>query len=58
LLKSRILITPMNGPNTELAKNMVLAGANVWIYDPAIITDDDFETNFLVAYNDVGKPRG
>jgi len=36
------LITPMNGPNTELAKNMVLAGANVWIYDPAPITADDF----------------
>lgn len=33
LLSSRILITPANGPNTELAKNLVLAGVNITLYD-------------------------
>lgn len=42
LLNSRVLITPANGPNTELAKNLILAGVNVTIYDDAITTEDDF----------------
>lgn len=58
MLNSRILITPLNGPNTELAKNLILAGVNVTIYDNQIVTEDDFETNFLVALEDIGKSRG
>jgi molybdopterin/thiamine biosynthesis adenylyltransferase len=42
LLNSRILISPANGPNTELAKNLILAGVNVTMYDDAIATEDDF----------------
>ena len=42
LLSSKILITPANGPNTELAKNLVLAGVNVVIYDDQLVTEDDF----------------
>jgi hypothetical protein len=42
LLASRVLITPANGPNTELAKNLILAGVNVTIYDDAIVNEDDF----------------
>jgi molybdopterin/thiamine biosynthesis adenylyltransferase len=49
LLNSRVLITPANGPNTELAKNLILAGVNVTIYDDAIVNEDDFESNFLIA---------
>jgi ubiquitin-like 1-activating enzyme E1 A len=42
LLNSRVLITPANGPNTELAKNLILAGVNLTIYDDSIVTEDDF----------------
>jgi molybdopterin/thiamine biosynthesis adenylyltransferase len=42
LLAFRVFITPANGINTELAKNLILAGVNVSIYDDAIITPDDF----------------
>lgn len=58
MLNSRILITPANGPNTELAKNLVLAGVNVTIYDDETVTEDDYETNFLVGLDEIGKPRG
>lgn len=57
LLNTRVLITPANGPNTELAKNLILAGVNVTIYDDAIVTEDDFESNFLIAEGDIGKKR-
>lgn len=53
-----MLITPANGPNTELAKNLILAGVNVTIYDDTVVTDDDFESNFLIGESDVGRKRG
>lgn len=42
LLAFRVFITPANGINTELAKNLILAGVNVTIYDDAIVTEEDF----------------
>ena len=42
LLAFRVFITPANGINTELAKNLILAGVNVTIYDDAVVTEDDF----------------
>jgi ubiquitin-like 1-activating enzyme E1 A len=51
------LITPINGPNTELAKNLILAGVNVTIYDDAIVDEDDFESNFLISEKDIGRKR-
>lgn len=53
-----MFITPANGINTELAKNLILAGVNVTIYDDATVTEDDFESNFLVAKDEIGKKRG
>ena len=58
LLNSLVLITPANGPNTELAKNLVLAGVNVAIYDNSVITMVDFENNFLIPYSEIGNSRG
>ena len=52
-----MLITPANGPNIELAKNLILAGVNVTLYDHAIATEDDFDTNFLIAESDIGRSR-
>jgi molybdopterin/thiamine biosynthesis adenylyltransferase len=40
-----------------LAKNLILSGVNVTIYDDAIVTQDDFESNFLVAECDIGRLR-
>jgi ubiquitin-like 1-activating enzyme E1 A len=42
LLAFRVFITPANGINTELAKNLILAGVNVSIYDDALVTEEDF----------------
>ena len=42
LLVFRVFITPANGINTELAKNLILAGVNVSIYDDALVTEEDF----------------
>lgn len=35
LFKSNILIIEFTGSNTELAKDLILAGANITIYDEA-----------------------
>ncbi|EGR32134.1 hypothetical protein IMG5_094990 [Ichthyophthirius multifiliis] len=58
LLNARIFITPINGINTELAKNLILCGTNICISDNQIINQDDVETNFLISPNDIGKNRG
>ncbi len=42
LLAFRVFITPANGINTELAKNLILAGVNISIYDDALVTEEDF----------------
>ena len=36
----------------------MLAGVNVVIYDAEVVTEDDFETNFLVAHDEIGEKRG
>ena len=40
-----------------MAKNLILSGVNVTIYDDVIATEDDFETNFLIAESDIGRLR-
>jgi hypothetical protein len=37
----------MTGSNTELAKNLILAGANITIVDSCIIGERDTDTNFI-----------
>ena len=44
----------MNSVNTELAKNVILCGMNIDIYDDSIITLDDIDTNFMLGPNDIG----
>jgi molybdopterin/thiamine biosynthesis adenylyltransferase len=44
----------MNGVNTELAKNLILCGTNIVIADSEKVTEDDIETNFLIAQSDIG----
>lgn len=36
----------------------MLAGVKISVYDESTITEDDIETNFLVAADDLKKKRG
>ncbi len=49
LLNSIVLISELNGVNTELAKNLILCGTNISIFDSTPITKYDVETNFLLS---------
>lgn len=57
LLTSNILITSTNGICTELAKNLILCGANLTIMDDKLVDEDDVETNFLIGLGDLGQSR-
>lgn len=48
------MICCVNGVNTELAKNLILCGANITIFDNNTITQDDVDTNFLISKNEIG----
>jgi len=58
LLKSRVAIISLNGPNTELMKNLVLDCVGVTVFDDHIIDDHDLEVNFMLGPSDLGKNRG
>lgn len=45
----------MTAINTELAKNLILSGVNIYIYDSALINEIDIETNFLLTREDLNK---
>jgi hypothetical protein len=53
-----VLIINLNGCNAELAKNTILAGANISVYDHNLITKRDVETNFLFNPTEIGANRG
>lgn len=55
LLNSNVLIIELTGSNTELAKNLILAGVNITICDDKLITEVDADTNFLFGSSDIGK---
>lgn len=48
-----MLISPLNGINTELAKNLILCGINISIFDSEKVTQDDIESNFLLGTEDL-----
>jgi len=49
-----VLIYPLSGLNTEFAKNLILLGANVDLYDDKIINKYDIESNFLLSHKNLG----
>ena len=57
LLNSLILLTPINGIITELAKNLVLCGCNLALYDRTVISQEDVDTNFLFSPHDILQPK-
>ncbi len=44
----------MDSVNTELAKNLILCGMNISIFDNQIITEFDIDTNFMLGPSDLG----
>lgn len=57
LLNSLILLHPLNGVITELAKNLVLCGCNLVLYDNTNINEEDVETNFLFSPKDLSHSK-
>ena len=44
----------MNANNMELAKDLVLAGVSLAIYDDRLIESNDLRTNLFITNEDVG----
>ena len=45
----------MSPCNMDLAKNLILSGINITIFDDEKITEEDFEDNPLIKSCDIGK---
>ena len=52
---SKVWIQPMTPCNIDLAKNLILAGINITIFDNEKITTEDLEDNPLIIQSDIGK---
>ena len=58
ITKLKILIIGMRGLGIEVAKNIILQGAEkVSIYDSSIAMTEDLGTNFYLDEKDIGKKR-
>jgi len=55
---SKVWIQPMTPANVDLAKNLILAGISVTIFDNAKVSERDFEDNPLIVEADIGGNRG
>jgi molybdopterin/thiamine biosynthesis adenylyltransferase len=49
-----VLLVELTGSNTELAKNLILSGANISIFDDNTINEQDVDTNFLFGKHEIG----
>ena len=59
--ESKILILGLNNCCTELARHLVLSGINLDLYSlqkDALVSEDDYQDEFLVSKGDVGKVKG
>ena len=57
LSASRVLIIGCDGLGVELAKNIVLSGVSVALYDKAIIDNFDVTSNIYITKDDIGKDK-
>ena len=55
LKNARVMIVPLTPCNADLAKNLVLAGVSLVIFDDEKVRQQDFEDNPLVLKDDIGK---
>jgi ubiquitin-like 1-activating enzyme E1 A len=60
---SYVLLINLNSVITELAKNLVLAGVNLFLFDnnqneaPQLISMEDVKNNFFINQDDIDKVR-
>ena len=53
---SKVLLINLTSSITELAKNLVLSGVSLLIYDDQSVVDNsDIETNFFLSQDDIGN---
>ena len=57
LNKNKILLINLTSCVTELARILILAGFNIYLYDKEIINENDINNNLLLNENDIGKIR-
>ena len=57
LMSSKVTIIGLNNSTCEIAKNLVLSGVQVFLYDKEIITNHDIEKNWFYSVNDIGKSK-
>ena len=57
LNKNKILLINLTSCVTELARLLILAGFNIYLYDKEIINENDIKNNFFLKENDLGKNR-
>lgn len=53
--QSNVLVYGLGGLHAEVAKNLVLAGINLTVQDPAIASPDDLSSQFMLDEASVGK---
>jgi ubiquitin-like 1-activating enzyme E1 A len=53
--QSKVLVYGLGGLHAEVAKNLVLAGINVTVQDPAVATAHDLSSQFMLDEASVGK---
>lgn len=64
LMTSQVLLINLNCAVTEVAKNLILAGINVILYDrdlngnKLLVTIEDVQSNFFLNPYDINKERG
>jgi len=57
--ETSVLLISLNGTNTEVCKNLVLAGiSNLTILDDHLATEEDLCCNFFLQEDSIGKNRG
>jgi ubiquitin-like 1-activating enzyme E1 A len=52
---SKVLVCGVKGLNTEVMKNIVLAGVNIVLQDDALVRAADLSTSFFLSQEDIGK---
>ena len=63
LSNSRVMLLNLTSSVTELAKNLILSGVNVYLYDKnkkkknIKVKDGDINSNFFLSKADLGKER-
>ena len=59
--ESKILILGLTNCCTELSRHLILSGINLDLFSlqkGQLVSDDDYQDEFLVSQEDVGKVKG